>query len=81
VRDLTTLPKVHLHVHLESTVRWSTLRELAVAGGVPVPDEPANPLVFQGFREFADYNTLIRESLRRPVDFARVAREFCADQA
>jgi adenosine deaminase len=81
VRDLTTLPKVHLHVHLESTVRWSTLRELAVAGGVPVPDEPANPLVFQGFREFADYNTLIWESLRRPADFARVAREFCADQA
>jgi adenosine deaminase len=74
VRDLTLLPKVHLHVHLESTIRWSTLRELGVR-------EPANPLAFNGFREFADYNALIRESLRRPADFTRVAEEFCADEA
>jgi len=74
VRDLTLLPKVHLHVHLESTIRWSTLREL----GVP---EPANPLVFNGFRQFADYNAMIRESLRRPEHFTRVAEEFCADEA
>lgn len=74
MRDLALLPKAHLHVHLESTIRWSTLREL----GVP---EPPDPLAFNGFREFADYNTTIRESLRRPADFTRVAEELCADEA
>jgi adenosine deaminase len=74
VRDLTRLPKAHLHVHLESTVRWSRLREL----GLP---EPPNPLVFNGFREFADYNTMVRESLRRPEDFTRAAEDLCADEA
>jgi len=33
-RDLHALPKAHLHVHLESTVRPDTLRELAEANGV-----------------------------------------------
>lgn len=78
MRDLARLTKAHLHVHLESTVRWSTLRELAAANGVTVP-EPGR--VFAGFREFGDHNTLVRDCLRRTEDFTRVAREFCADEA
>jgi adenosine deaminase len=74
VRDLAKLPKVHLHVHLESTIRVATLREL----GVEVPDVPPR---FTGFRAFADHNTAIRECLRTRADFVRVAREFCADEA
>jgi adenosine deaminase len=73
MRDLASLPKVHLHVHLESTIRPATLSEL----GVPAMDTPT----FAGFREFADHNTAIRESLRTPEDFARAAREFCVDEA
>jgi adenosine deaminase len=65
MRDLARLPKAHLHVHLESTIRLST----------------PEPLVFKGFREFADYNAAIRSSLRRPEDFTRVAREFVAAEA
>ena len=42
--DLSALPKVHLHVHLESTLRWQTLRELGDSSGVAVPAEPADPL-------------------------------------
>ncbi len=77
--DLALLPKVHLHVHLESTVRWATLRDLGAANGVPVAAAP--PGCFDGFRDFADYNALIRACLCRPEDFTRVAREFCADEA
>ncbi|KAA2253836.1 adenosine deaminase [Solihabitans fulvus] len=80
MRDLTLLPKAHLHVHLESTVRWSTLREIGAANGVAVPERDGPP-AFAGFAEFADHNALVRDCLRRPADFTRVAREFCADEA
>ncbi len=78
VRDLSALPKVHLHVHLESTVRPGTLKELAAVHGVEVPDKPAS---FNGFRAFADRNSLTRSCLRAAEDFERIAREFCADEA
>ncbi|WIX74979.1 adenosine deaminase [Amycolatopsis carbonis] len=78
MRDLAALPKAHLHVHLESTVRPATLRELADANGVALPGETRT---FTGFRDFADYNSLIRACLRTPEDFERVAREFCVDEA
>lgn len=77
MRDLAALPKAHLHVHLESTIRPATLRELGEANGVDVPGEPP---VFDGFRAFADHNALIRSCLRRPEDFERVAREYCEDE-
>lgn len=78
MRDLSVLPKVHLHVHLESTVRPGTLKELAAVHGVEVPDKPA---AFNGFRAFADRNSLTRSCLRGAEDFERIAREFCADEA
>ncbi|GAA2793707.1 adenosine deaminase [Saccharopolyspora taberi] len=78
MRDLTLLPKAHLHVHLESTVSASTLREIGDANGVTVPAETTG---FAGFRQFADHNALVRDCLRRPEDFARVAREFCHAEA
>jgi adenosine deaminase len=78
MRDLATLPKAHLHVHLESTIRPGTLRELGETHGVDVPAETP---VFDGFRAFADYNALVRACLRRPEDFERVAREYCEDEA
>lgn len=86
MRDLTLLPKAHLHVHLESTVRWQTLREIGDANGVAVPGHLAGGgtgvgPTFTGFRDFADQNALIRACLRRPEDFTRIAREFCEDAA
>ena len=42
MRDLRSLPKAHLHVHLECAVRSSTLRELAAANGMPLPDGMPN---------------------------------------
>ncbi|RCV50348.1 adenosine deaminase [Marinitenerispora sediminis] len=80
MRSLTELPKVDLHVHLESTIRWSTVREIAAANGAGIPED-GPPAAFAGFRAFADHGALIRGCLRRPEDFARVAVEFCADEA
>ncbi|WP_067481068.1 adenosine deaminase [Actinomadura hibisca] len=78
MRDLTALPKAHLHVHLESAVRWATLQEIGAANGVVVP-EPDGPL--GGFAAFFEQNNLVRDCLRTPDDFRRVAYEFCADEA
>jgi adenosine deaminase len=82
MRDLVSLPKAHLHVHLESTVRWATLREIGAANGVTVPDRPnGGPVGFAGFRDFADHNAAVRGCLRQPQDFTRIALEFCEDEA
>ncbi|GAA3556981.1 adenosine deaminase [Nonomuraea rosea] len=73
VRDVRLLPKAHLHVHLESTVRPETVREL---GG-----PPAHEGVFANFREFAEQRALVRELLRTPEHFRRIAVELCEDEA
>ena len=41
MRDLALLPKAHLHVHLESTIREATLREIGARNDVSVPDRAA----------------------------------------
>jgi adenosine deaminase len=71
-RDLRLLPKAHLHVHLESTVRPSTLAEFG--GSAPPAD-------FGGFGAFAAYNAEVRALLRSADRFRRVAYEFCVDSA
>jgi adenosine deaminase len=82
MRDLVTLPKVHLHVHLEGSMRPSTVVELARRHGVELP---------AGLREgrygYRDFTHFIAEwvaglrSLQRPEDVRRIAYEFCEDQA
>jgi adenosine deaminase len=79
VPDVRVLPKAHLHVHLESAIRSGTLQELAEGLGVAVPVGP--PEGFSGFEDFAVHNALVRDCLRRPEDFGRVAFEFCQDAA
>lgn len=74
MRDLRLLPKAHLHTHLESTVRPTTIRDLG--GEPPVQDRP-----FTGFREFADQRAMVRALLREPGHFRRIAEEFCQDEA
>jgi adenosine deaminase len=73
-----TLPKAHLHVHLESTVRWGTLLEIGAANGVDVPDRAGT---LGDFASFFAQNDLVRACLRRPADFRRIAYEFCADES
>ncbi|GAA1676318.1 adenosine deaminase [Nonomuraea maheshkhaliensis] len=73
MRDVRALPKAHLHVHLESTVRPRTVREL---GG-----PPEHGGTFATFREFADQRAKVREVLRTAEHFRRIAVEFCEDEA
>src|SRR5437868_7281214 len=78
MRDIFTLPKVHLHVHLENTIRWDTLRDIGSANGVQIPDDIAT---FGDFATFFAQNDLVRACLRRPGDFHRIAYEFCQDES
>ena len=49
MRDLSALPKAHLHIHLEATVRPTTLADLARQAGLPIPQT-------DGFVEFTMFN-------------------------
>ena len=49
MRDLRTLAKAHLHLHLEGAMRPSTLRDMASELGVDVPP-------IRGFGNFAAFS-------------------------
>jgi len=77
VRDLLSLPKANLHVHLESTIRPRTLAELAASHGRRLP--PGSPITDSA--SFFAANELVRSCLLTFADFYRVAVEYCADEA
>ena len=66
-RSLVALPKVHLHVHLESTIRPASL--------------PPPPPVFAGFAAFIEWTAGVRNCLVLDADFEQAAYEFCLDSA
>src|SRR5215469_4879865 len=77
MRDLRTLPKANLHVHLESTIRPQTLAELSAAHGLA---QPSAAHIADSASFFAA-NALVRDSLVAYPDFYRIAVEYCADEA
>jgi adenosine deaminase len=78
MRDVATLPKAHLHVHLEGSIRAQTVRELAARYGMAHPNSNGT---FDGLAGFLAAMRQVRQCLRTPEDFRRVAVEFCTDEA
>jgi adenosine deaminase len=76
MRDLLTLPKANLHVHLESTIRPQTLAEMAASRGLRIPQEAA----ITDSASFFAANELVRNCLLTYEDFYRVAVKYCADE-
>jgi adenosine deaminase len=87
-RDLSALPKAHLHLHLTGAMRHSTMVELAGAHGVTLPPaltEEWPPRLAatdeRGWFRFQRLYDLARSVLRRPEDVYRLVRETAEDEA
>ena len=83
-------PKIHLHCHLEGSLRAETFVELARRSGVSTryrpggeaidgPTDPALVYRYADFQEFLLTFAAVSRALARPDDYARLAREFVAD--
>lgn len=83
------IPKVHLHCHLEGSLRAQTFVELARRRGVPLRYRPDGATVAEpnendpyrcaDFREFLYAFAAVSRALAVPDDYARLAREFVED--
>lgn len=75
MNDLKSLPKAHLHIHLEGGMRPTTLAELATEHGMEVPVVSG----FGSFSVFAEMYVTACEVLRRPTDMVRLVDETADD--
>jgi len=75
VNDLKTLPKAHLHIHLEGGMRPATLAELAREHGMEVPVVSG----FGSFSVFAAMYVAACDVLQRPEDMVRLVDETADD--
>ena len=83
MRSIRALPKAHLHVHLEGTIRPTTLLDIAQRHGAPAPQglhETARYAFTNLAAFFVDYQR-VRDCLQDPEDFQRIAYELCQDEA
>lgn len=77
VRDLVSLPKTNLHVHLEDAIRPRTLAEMAASHDLRLPQ--GTPVTDSA--SFFAAHDVVRNCLLTFADFYRVAVEYCADEA
>jgi adenosine deaminase len=80
MRDLSRLPKVHLHVHPDGALREQTLRDLCARQGIARPAIPAE----SGYSSFGEFQEVIRAShavLAVPENLDRILDEVIEDAA
>jgi adenosine deaminase len=77
MRDLTALPKAHLHLHLEGSARAPTIAELAEREGIALTDLTA----FSTLPDFIECYLLAASTVRHPDDLERICYELLADEA
>ena len=87
-RDLSTLPKAHLHLHFTGSMRHATLLELAGRDGIHLPDalvaEWPPQLTAQdekGWFRFQRLYDLARACVRGEADLRRLVHEAATDDA
>ena len=85
-RDLTTLPKAHLHLHFTGSMRHATLLELAERDGISLPDALVDDWPPQlsaadekGWFRFQRLYDIARSVLRTEDDVRRLVREAAED--
>jgi adenosine deaminase len=74
-RDLRSLPKAELHLHLVGAMRPSTMVELSTTAGLTAPD----PRIFAGFGEFQTIYGAAKAGLTRAGHLRRLVREVIED--
>jgi aminodeoxyfutalosine deaminase len=76
-------PKIELHVHLEGTVRPSTLLEIARRNDYPLPADTVEGLAeiyeFRDFEHFIEIWILTTNALCTPEDFRQVVVDYAAE--
>lgn len=75
--DIRTLPKAHLHFHLEASARPETMSELAARQGIAYRPKTS----FSSFAEFNESYAEMVEFIRTPADMEQIIREIVADNA
>ena len=86
MRDLGTLPKAHLHLHLTGGMRPATLLELAAEQGKRLPEGLLRPgglegVARRGWFKFQRLYDAARDVLRGPEDVSRIVHEIAEDEA
>jgi adenosine deaminase len=74
-RDLTALPKGHLHIHLEGAMRPATLHEWCAEAGIPVPEIRG----YGSFTVFSETYVAACQALTTPDHFRRLVYEVVED--